>query len=156
MGANFTLCCCQYYQANNREEEKKAILRWERHDLMIVQRFSSWWVSNVSFTSLFSSHCSLLPPSMHTTTSTSRPPEELSSESTDSDTEEESLFGPSPPRRSMWYDRHSQRKPVDPWATFNRYGDSCVRHGSDRELQAFISMRDQADKATEVTENMFF
>ncbi|XP_061580533.1 melanoregulin-like [Cololabis saira] len=87
-------------------------------------------------------------------TAASRPPEELSSESSDSDTEEESLFGPSPSKKRMWYDRQSQRKSADQWATFNRPGDTRPRRGSDRELQAFISMRDQTDKATEEWEKL--
>ncbi|XP_068428008.1 melanoregulin-like [Clinocottus analis] len=61
-----------------------------------------------------------------------------SGESSDSDTEEESLFGPRPSRK--------------PWA--NTSGGSPIRRGSDRELQAFISMRDQADKATEEWEKL--
>ncbi|KAL6100568.1 mreg [Pungitius sinensis] len=55
-----------------------------------------------------------------------------------SDTEEESLFGPRPSRRRTDGPRDSPSS----------------RRGSDRELQAFISMRDQADKATEEWEKL--
>ncbi|XP_040058522.2 melanoregulin [Gasterosteus aculeatus] len=61
----------------------------------------------------------------------------VSSGSSDSDTEEESLFGPRPSRRCT-----------------NGPCGSPTRRGSDRELQAFISMRDQADKATEEWEKL--
>ncbi|XP_054471806.1 melanoregulin-like [Anoplopoma fimbria] len=76
-------------------------------------------------------------------TTTSRQPV-LSSESSDSDREEESIFGPWP----------SRRRAVDPQAKKSRPCDSPIRRGSDRELQAFISMRDQADKATEEWEKL--
>ncbi|XP_031714386.1 melanoregulin [Anarrhichthys ocellatus] len=79
---------------------------------------------------------------MRTTTASRQPV--LSSESGDSGTEEESLFGPRP----------SRRRTEDPWANTNRPCDSPIRRGSDRELQAFISMRDQADKATEEWEKL--
>ncbi|XP_028250167.1 melanoregulin [Parambassis ranga] len=88
------------------------------------------------------------------TTKPSRPPAQLSSDSSDSDTEEESLFGPSPSRRNPWNNQQSQKSSVDPWATTKRAGDPSIRRGSDRELQAFISMRDQADKATEEWEQL--
>ncbi|XP_074514340.1 melanoregulin [Sebastes fasciatus] len=70
-------------------------------------------------------------------TKASRKPVQISSESSDSDPEEESLFGPRPSRRRT-----------------NRPCDSPIRRGSDRELQAFINMRDQADKATEEWEKL--
>ncbi|XP_037646316.1 melanoregulin-like [Sebastes umbrosus] len=70
-------------------------------------------------------------------TKASRKPVQISSESSDSDPEEESLFGPRPSRR------HTTRP-----------CDSPIRRGSDRELQAFINMRDQADKATEEWEKL--
>lgn len=92
---------------------------------------------------------------MHTTTA-SRQPELLSSESSDSDTEKESLFGPQPPGRCPWNNQPSQGSTVDPWGATNRPCDSPIRRGSDRELQAFISMRDQADQATEVRESVLF
>ncbi|KAM8855372.1 melanoregulin isoform 1-T5 [Spinachia spinachia] len=60
-----------------------------------------------------------------------------SSGSSDSDAEEESLSGPRPCGRRT-----------------NGPRDSPTRGGSDRELQAFISMRDQADKATEEWEKL--
>ncbi|XP_071328844.1 melanoregulin-like [Trachinotus anak] len=88
------------------------------------------------------------------TTAAPRRPEQLSSESSDSDTEKESLFGPQPSKRSPWSNKQSQRGPADPWAGTNTPRDSPIRRGSDRELQAFISMRDQADKATEEWEKL--
>lgn len=87
---------------------------------------------------------------MHKTTA-SRPPELLSSESSDSDTEEESLFGEQPSRKNPRDNQQSQRSTVDQRDTTNTPCDFSI--GSDRELQAFISMRDQADKATEVGES---
>ncbi|XP_051260787.1 melanoregulin-like [Dicentrarchus labrax] len=90
---------------------------------------------------------------MHTTTA-SRQPELLSSDSSDSDAEGEEPFGPQPSRKSPWNHQPSQRSPVDPWATVNRPCEFPIRRGSDRELQAFISMRDQADKATEEWEKL--
>uniref|UniRef100_A0A3Q1FHF8 Melanoregulin n=1 Tax=Acanthochromis polyacanthus TaxID=80966 RepID=A0A3Q1FHF8_9TELE len=88
------------------------------------------------------------------TTATSRPPEQLSSSSSNSDTEEESLFGPPPSRRSPWENQESQRSNTDQSATSNRLDGSVIRRGSDRELEAFINMRDQADKATEEWEKL--
>uniref|UniRef100_UPI0037E72B22 melanoregulin-like n=1 Tax=Semicossyphus pulcher TaxID=241346 RepID=UPI0037E72B22 len=79
-------------------------------------------------------------------------PELISSDS--SDTEEESLFGPQPSRRSPWNKQPSQRSTVEPWATTNKPPDSPVRRGLDKELQAFINMRDQADQATEEWEKL--
>ncbi|XP_034549795.1 melanoregulin-like [Notolabrus celidotus] len=73
-----------------------------------------------------------------------RQPEVLSSDS--SDTDEESLFGPHPPRRNPWNEQPSQRSTVEPWATKNKYPD--------KELQAFINMRDQTDQATEEWEKL--
>ncbi|XP_055361284.1 melanoregulin-like [Betta splendens] len=69
-----------------------------------------------------------------------------SSESSDSDTEEKSIFGETPSKRSPWDKQQRQRTTAD--------RDLAVRRGSDRELQAFISMRDQADKATEEWEKL--
>lgn len=88
------------------------------------------------------------------TTGASRQPEQLSSESSDSDREEESLFGPQCSTRSPCKNQPSQRSAVAPWANTNRPCESPITRGSDRELQAFISMRDQADKATEVRESV--
>ncbi|KAM4559115.1 melanoregulin [Odontesthes bonariensis] len=88
------------------------------------------------------------------TTSPPRPLELLSSGSSSSDTEEESLFGPLPMKKNPWAYQQKQRKTADPWATAIRHGDSCTRRGWDRELQAFISMRDQTDKATEEWEKL--
>ncbi|XP_018560350.1 melanoregulin [Lates calcarifer] len=90
---------------------------------------------------------------MHSTTA-SRPPELLSSGSSDSETEEESLFGPEPSKWNQWRNKQSQRSTADQWASTNRPCDSPISRGSDRELQAFISMRDQADKATEEWEKL--
>ncbi|KAM9710459.1 melanoregulin isoform 4-T4 [Menidia menidia] len=88
------------------------------------------------------------------TTSPPRPLELLSSGSSSSDTEEESLFGPPPAKRNPWSNQHNQRISADPWASSNRAGEPCTRRGWDRELQAFISMRDQTDKATEEWEKL--
>ncbi|XP_040004982.1 melanoregulin-like [Xiphias gladius] len=88
------------------------------------------------------------------TTTASRQPDLLSSDSSDSDTEEESLFGPQPLKRSPWSSSPSQKSPADLRASINRPCDSPIRRGSDRELQALISMRDRADKATEEWEKL--
>ncbi|XP_039673738.1 melanoregulin-like isoform X2 [Perca fluviatilis] len=87
-------------------------------------------------------------------TAASTQPVLLSSESSDSDAEEESLFGPQPSRRRPRSNQPSQRSTVDQWAYTNRPCESPIRRGSDRELQAFISMRDQADQATEEWEKL--
>ncbi|TMS06296.1 hypothetical protein E3U43_016055 [Larimichthys crocea] len=58
------------------------------------------------------------------TTTASKQPELLSSESSDSDTEKESLFGPQPSRKSPWSKELSQRNPVDLWTTVNRPNES--------------------------------
>ncbi|KAM9851177.1 melanoregulin [Aulostomus maculatus] len=81
----------------------------------------------------------------------SRPPQPVSSESSDSDTGEQSLFGPQHARNNPWKDRHSHRSSIT-----NPPGDPAVRQGSDRELQALISMRDQTDQATEEWEKLNF
>ncbi|XP_049904962.1 melanoregulin [Epinephelus lanceolatus] len=88
------------------------------------------------------------------TTTASKQPVQLSSESSDSDIEEESLFGPQPSRRRPRNNQPSQRSTVDLWANTGRPCESPIRRGSDRELQAFISMRDQTDKATEEWEKL--
>ncbi|CAK6964390.1 melanoregulin-like [Scomber scombrus] len=88
------------------------------------------------------------------TTRASRPVEQLSSESSNSDTEEESLFGPQTTSMSPQSNQQSQRSAEHPWASINRPCDCPVRRGSDRELQAFINMRDQTDKATEEWEKL--
>ncbi|KAM9364875.1 melanoregulin [Pholidichthys leucotaenia] len=86
--------------------------------------------------------------------SSSRPPEQLSSETSDSETEEESIFGPLPSKSSQWNNYQSQTSPVAPWDPTDKAHDSPIRHGLDGELQAFISMRDQADEATEEWEKL--
>ncbi|XP_070771456.1 melanoregulin-like [Enoplosus armatus] len=89
------------------------------------------------------------------TTTALRQPEPLSTETSDSDTGVESLSGPQRSTRSPRNNQPSQRSAtVDPWANTNRPRESPIRRGSDRELQAFISMRDQADKATEEWEKL--
>lgn len=88
---------------------------------------------------------------MHTT---SRPPEQLSSGSSDSETEDKNIFGPPPSKMSQWNNGQSRKSAVDQSAVANRPDDPAISHGLDGELQAFISMRDQTDEATEVTENM--
>ncbi|KAF7216075.1 melanoregulin-like [Nothobranchius furzeri] len=97
-------------------------------------------------------HVSFRLPRMRKTPSSTFP-ERLSSESSDSETEE-SLFGPSASGRSPLKDNHNQSRTADPSFTPNRADISCFRRGSDRELQAFISMRNQADKATEEWEKL--
>lgn len=88
-------------------------------------------------------------------TSRSTPPEQISSDSGDSEMEEESLFGPQRLEKKPRKNQKSQRLTVDQWDCSNRPEGSLIRCGSDRELQAFISMRDQADEATEVTDSMW-
>ncbi|XP_037542264.1 melanoregulin-like [Nematolebias whitei] len=89
---------------------------------------------------------------MHSTAS-SQQPELLSSETSGSDTDED-LFGPPPSERSLWKNHRSLSRTADLCASSNRPDESSVRRGSDRELQAFISMRDQADQATEEWEKL--
>ncbi|KAJ0070058.1 hypothetical protein NL108_000334 [Boleophthalmus pectinirostris] len=126
MGSSLTLCCCRYYLKPSREE-KSAIL------------------SN-----------------MQTTTTATRPPELQSSESTDSDPEE-SIFGPQSSRRNPWNDPPEQkqkqkghRSSVEVWSMHKTRSRGSKRRSSDRELQAFINMRDKADKATEEWEQLNF
>ncbi|XP_043988530.1 melanoregulin-like isoform X2 [Gambusia affinis] len=88
------------------------------------------------------------------TTSGRRPPEEISSDSSDSEIEEESLFGPQCLEKNPKNKQQNQRLTVDQWVYSNRADGSLIRSGSDRELQAFINMRDQADKATEEWEKL--
>lgn len=90
---------------------------------------------------------SSFPSSSMRTSSASRQPEPASSESSDSDTNWESIFGPQPPRGSK---KPSQRTTSYPLATISRARESSIRRGSEGKLQDFINMRDQADKATEV------
>ncbi|KAM9346886.1 melanoregulin [Symphorus nematophorus] len=88
-------------------------------------------------------------------TKPSRQPELASSRSSDSDTDGESLFGPQASKKSPWNNKMSQGSSDNPWAGVNRPHESSIRRtGSDRELQAFINMRDQADKATEEWEKL--
>ncbi|XP_042350628.1 melanoregulin-like [Plectropomus leopardus] len=87
------------------------------------------------------------------TTKASRQPV-LSSESSDSDIEEESLFGPGPSKRRLQNSHPSQKNTVDLWINASGPCEPPIRRGSDRELQAFINMRDQADKATEEWEKL--
>ena len=87
------------------------------------------------------------PSSSMRTSSASRQPEPASSESSDSDTNWESIFGPQPPTRSK---KPSQRTTSYPLATISRAREASIRRGSEGKLQDFINMRDQADKATEV------
>lgn len=89
------------------------------------------------------------------TSSRSRPPEQLSSDSSDSETEEESLFGPQCLAKNPKYNQQRQRSMVDCWAETIGAEEAQIRRGSDRELKAFINMRDQADTATEVTDSMW-
>ena len=82
----------------------------------------------------------------------SRQPEMLSSDSSNSDKEAESLFMPQSPRGSRCSHKPSREGSAGPRANINRGCESPVRQGLDRDLQTFISMRDQTDKATEVRE----
>lgn len=88
------------------------------------------------------------------TTTAPKQPVLLSSDTSDSDTEEESIFGPRPSRRKPGKKQPSQRSSVNPFADTNKPCEPQIRRGSDRELQAFISMRDQADTATEVRDSV--
>uniref|UniRef100_A0A3B3ZMQ6 Melanoregulin n=1 Tax=Periophthalmus magnuspinnatus TaxID=409849 RepID=A0A3B3ZMQ6_9GOBI len=94
---------------------------------------------------------------MQTTTTVPRPPELQSSDSTDSDTEEDSIFGPQSSRRNPWKQKQAgHRSSVEVWSIHKTRSGASKRRSSDRELQAFISMRDQADKATEEWEQLNF
>ncbi|XP_062258866.1 melanoregulin-like [Platichthys flesus] len=83
-----------------------------------------------------------------------RPPDLLPSESSDNDTEEESLFGPETSRWSPSSNKSQRGNSDPPLSNTDRARGSPLRRESDRELQAFISMRDQADKATEEWEKL--
>ncbi|KAM8749838.1 melanoregulin [Acanthopagrus schlegelii] len=85
------------------------------------------------------------------TSSASRQPDPASSESSDSDTNWESIFGPQPPTGSK---KPSQRTTSYPLATISRAREASIRRGSEGKLQDFINMRDQADKATEEWEKL--
>lgn len=79
---------------------------------------------------------------------TTRPPESTASEPSDSDAEEATMFveqvaGRRPPPNNR---RSSEQLSV----VTNVPREPGARRGSDSQLQDFISMRDQADKATEV------
>lgn len=82
------------------------------------------------------------------TAKASRQPEASSSDS--SDTDGESLYGPESKRGI----EPSQGSTAALRATMNRPCEAPIRQGLDRELQDFISMRDQTDKATEVRERV--
>ncbi|XP_006793796.2 melanoregulin-like [Neolamprologus brichardi] len=86
--------------------------------------------------------------------STPRPLEQLSSGSSDSETEEKNIFGPPPSRTSQWKNQQSQRSTADQRAIADRAENTPISQGLDRELQAFISMRDQTDEATEEWEKL--
>ncbi|MED6274848.1 hypothetical protein CHARACLAT_020541, partial [Characodon lateralis] len=88
------------------------------------------------------------------TNSRSKPPKQISSESSDTETEEESLFGPLCLEKNPRNNHQNQKLTVDQWLDSNRPQRSLIRCGSDRELQAFINMRDKADKATEEWEKL--
>ncbi|XP_028296583.1 melanoregulin-like [Gouania willdenowi] len=81
---------------------------------------------------------------------TPRPPAQLSSdtsESSESDTEEESLFKPVALRHNPGGSKQQKQ-------SYTGSSPSATGQGLDRELQAFISMRDQADQATEEWEKL--
>ncbi|XP_039883691.1 melanoregulin-like [Simochromis diagramma] len=86
--------------------------------------------------------------------STPRPLEQLSSGSSDSETEEKNIFGPPPSKTSQWKNQQSQRSTADQQAIADRTENTPISQGLDRELQAFISMRDQTDEATEEWEKL--
>ncbi|MEQ2233324.1 hypothetical protein ILYODFUR_020617 [Ilyodon furcidens] len=88
------------------------------------------------------------------TNSRSKPPKRISSESSDTETEEESLFGPLCLEKNPRNNHQNQKLTVDQWPDSNTPQRSFIRCGSDRELQAFINMRDKADKATEEWEKL--
>nr|XP_057938714.1 melanoregulin-like [Doryrhamphus excisus] len=76
----------------------------------------------------------------------SKPPEPLSYDSGCSDTEEECHCGQQYALGMPWDNQQSPRT--------NTHGASSFRRESERELQAFIGMRDQVDKATEEWEKL--
>ncbi|KAM9804439.1 melanoregulin [Neosynchiropus ocellatus] len=72
----------------------------------------------------------------------SKPAEQPCGHSSDTDTEEERPVGP-----NFWTTEH-------PRSATRTCGTSPIKRGSDKELQAFISMRDKTDKATEEWEKL--
>ncbi|KAG7502467.1 melanoregulin-like [Solea senegalensis] len=85
-----------------------------------------------------------------------RPLELLPSDSSNSDTEKESHFGTQPMIWNFWSDKKSQRSTSGPMSRTSNSRDSAIRRESERELQAFISMRDETDKDTEEWEKLNF
>lgn len=84
-------------------------------------------------------------------TGSSRQPEVLPSDSSDSDADLGDLFGPQTLKMSQWSHKQSRRSPGDSRAAAScRPSESPPREGLDRELKAFIDLRDQTDTATEV------
>ncbi|XP_019752051.1 melanoregulin-like [Hippocampus comes] len=82
---------------------------------------------------------------MHTAKA-SKTTEQLSDESSHDDTEEEIPFGRQLETGPPWVAQQNLRR--------NKGAASSARRESDRELQAFISMRNQVDKATEEWEQL--
>lgn len=128
----------------NTTEKRRRLFYGKRNIISNKHKCSADFIT---FLNYFCSPLIFFLLSMHNT-STYKQTGLLSSESSDSDTDEESLFGP-PSGRSQWENHQSRSRTADLWASSNRPSES-IRRGSDRELQAFINMRDQADKATEV------
>lgn len=151
MGAKFTICCCRYLKHN--QEERNAILRLEK--LLQSQLFTLYSSSyfNIPKYTFIVSYFYFFLSRLH---STPRPLEQLSSGSSDSETEEKNIFGPPPSKTSQWKNQQSQRSTADQRAIADRAENTPISQGLDGELQAFISMRDQTDEATEVTENMLY
>lgn len=80
-----------------------------------------------------------------------RQPRVVSSDSSETETTDgENIFSPQTSRETCWSNKPITGSAEDPRAVMSRPGESPIRQGLDKELQTFISMRDKADKATEV------
>ncbi|XP_053733691.1 melanoregulin-like [Synchiropus splendidus] len=73
---------------------------------------------------------------------TSKPAGQPCDPCSDTDPEEDRPVGP------------NLRKTENPWSSNHTCSYSPIKRGSDKELQAFISMRDKTDKATEEWEKL--
>lgn len=80
-----------------------------------------------------------------------RQPQVVSSDSSETETTDgENIFSPQTSRETCWSNKSITGSTKDLRAIMSRPGESPIRQGLDKELQTFISMRDKADKATEV------
>lgn len=97
---------------------------------------------NLFSLSMLPAECSILVRRVRGSRAARQPPAASSNSSDTETTDGENILGPQISREKLWGHK------VDGGG--NRPGESPTRQGLDRELQTFISLRDQTDKATEV------